>query len=461
MRSGGALGALLLAAACGCETYEAKPLDEAAILESVRAARRPAGGSGGLTLGRLAALARDRSPALVEARAAHASALALAGVPTPWPNPTVEVGAQYGFGADVEGRRLQPVGALGFAIPISGRLADQDALNRLNAGAAGVEVAVRHREVYLDLREQFAGVSVLRARRRVCGELEELARRTSESVKALVAAGDATALDANLLELEALRVRLVSLEAEALLVEAESDLAESSGLHPSELREFADPALPELPAEPPPLDDLAALLVAEHPSLARLRAAYDVAEGELRLEVAKQYPDIQFGAGAEGDPGERKYVVGLTLGISVPLFDRNQQGIALACARREEVRARYEAAASRALASLERAWARASLALRRWALVKGLLADMVARQRELTKGALEAGESDVLKVLESERSILSAALEALEAERASREGWSALERAVGRPLLEYPGEVETERPRLPERGAGEREEDGR
>ena len=67
-----------------------------------------------------------------------------------------------------------------------------------------------------------------------------------------------------------------------------------------------------------------------HPELARLRARYEAAEAALRLEISKQFPDLRIGPSAAGDSGDKKTVLGLALGIALPIFDRNQQAIAAA-----------------------------------------------------------------------------------------------------------------------------------
>lgn len=67
-------------------------------------------------------------------------------------------------------------------------------------------------------------------------------------------------------------------------------------------------------------------------------ADYEAAQASWRLEIAKQYPDIHIGLGYTYDTGINKIGFGLT-GISLPIFDRNQGGIARAEANRTEAAA--------------------------------------------------------------------------------------------------------------------------
>jgi outer membrane protein, heavy metal efflux system len=454
LRSKGPRVAVAWLAVCGCTTYEEKPLRPDEVMDHVRRARMleeaPAGSpQGTLTFARAAQLLREHGPSLAQARAEYKSALALAGVDTPLSNPGIEIGPAFGFGPDVLTRHVQPYGSLSFAIPLSARLSRQDDVNRLAAEVARVELAVRHREEYLALRRAFVRQAVALRRLVVADEAGKLARDGADLGRRLVDAGLGTALDVAQLELEAARAEGAGFDARLAQAEAAGDMAQLTGVSSAALGLLADGALPDSIAALPTVDDLAALLVANHPTLARLRSRYDEAETQLRLEISKQYPDLRFGLSGDSEVGESKYVVGLTLGIDIPIFDRNQQGVALALERREEVRTKYEAACGEALARVERERARLEILMGRWELRKGRILTLARSQLDLAKKGLEAGAIDAVQALMAERSYREAALEALEAEEAVREAWTDLEEAVGRPLYELPGENPSDRPEEP------------
>lgn len=153
----------------GCQKYQAKPLVAADVLRTMEQARRypdaPVSDAPSeklpFTFGRAADLMKRHSPALRESWAEYETALALSKVKTPLPNPGIEVGPQYGFGPDVSSaRRLQPFGAISFAIPTGQRLRRQDELNRMLAEQAQVEAFVRHRELYLELRQHYSRLAM-------------------------------------------------------------------------------------------------------------------------------------------------------------------------------------------------------------------------------------------------------------------------------------------------------------
>ena len=62
-------------------------------------------------------------------------------------------------------------------------------------------------------------------------------------------------------------------------------------------------------------------------------AAHDTSEAELQREIRKQYPELEIGPGFEHDGGDSK--VGLGIGLSLPLWNRNKEGIAQASATRD------------------------------------------------------------------------------------------------------------------------------
>src|SRR6266496_284584 len=70
-------------------------------------------------------------------------------------------------------------------------------------------------------------------------------------------------------------------------------------------------------------------------------AEYDASETALRLEIAKQYPDLHFNPNYEYDQGANKWRLGVSL--ELPVLNRNQGPIAEARAKRDETAARFTA----------------------------------------------------------------------------------------------------------------------
>jgi outer membrane protein TolC len=394
---------------------------------------------------------RKNSPSLKELQAEFETALATSKVKTPLPNPALEVGPQFGFGPDLGSKSpLQPFGSLGVTIPTGKRLKRQDELNRAYADLAQREVHIRSRELYLQLRKQYSQFVLARSRHAAQKEIAASADRSASLTKKLVEAGQATALDVGLLELDQARVQTDVINAEQQIADIEGDLSELIGVHAEHFEKIHASSLPELPSSLPTLKELQTLLVANHPTLSRLRARYEVSERELHLEVAKQYPDFHFGPSFGRDVGENKNVLGLTLGIDLPIFDRNQQAIATSKKRRDEIHLKYETAANRALAVLDKTWRNYQLSTQKLILIQSVLLPKSKQNVALARKTLEAGGIDSLRFLETERGQRTLLVEALETELAVRFSWVELEQSSGTPLLLFPSEQTETTPILQE-----------
>lgn len=438
-----ALAALL----AGCQRYAPRPLDPDAVVAAVARERlAPETEAGGEDVAefsflRALELAGRHAPAAREAWAEYQTALALAKVKTPLPNPGLEAGPNFSFGPDVTKYRNQPFGALGFTIPTGKRLRRQDELNRLAAERARVEFEVRRRELYLELRLLYSRWTLAGRREAVRREIAASLAQTQGAAAKLREGGAFSALDLGLVQMEAARSRSDTLQATDARLDLEGQLARLIGVHARLMCAPSADLLPLLPAALPREDELRALLVLHHPDLARLRADYEVAEAQLRLEIAKQYPDFHFGPSFEKDGGSRKTTLGLVLGIELPLFDRNQQGIATATGAREAARVKYEAAANRALSALETALSRLSNALERWNVARTELLPRAEEILTLARKSLDAGQTDLLRFLEAGRAQRAARIELLEAEESARAELLDVEQATGCPLVAFPGEA--------------------
>lgn len=451
----------------GCERYVQRPLQSEQILASVERRRRlpdavfPSEDMASalldepkitplpFTFTRAVALMKDNSPALKELRAEYDSAQALACVKTPLPNPAFEAGPLYGFGPSVSRLyRVQPFGSIGFAIPTGQRLKRQDEYNQAAAEVAYVESQAKHRELYLELRKDYVRLGLGQQRVALRKELAESAGKSTSLMKKLIEAGMVTELDAGLIELDQVKLKTEAFSAESELANIRGELSQMIGVHAEHFSLLPPEMLPVLPAAPPSLGELRKILLNNSPELARLRARYELAERALHLELAKQYPDFKIGPTQENERGERKTTIGLNLGIDIPIFDHNQQGITSAKQKREEIRTKYEAAANRALATLDRAYANNQLASEKLKMINTLSIPRANTNMTLARKGIEAGTSDTLKFLETERNQRNIVLDALDTELALRGYWIELEQAVGYPLVTFPNESPSDTPPL-------------
>ena len=82
-------------------------------------------------------------------------------------------------------------------------------------------------------------------------------------------------------------------------------------------------------------------------------AEYDASETLLKLEIAKQYPDIHFNPNYQYDQGANKWALGVSL--ELPLLNRNQGLIAEAKVKRDETAARFTALQAKVISDIDAA----------------------------------------------------------------------------------------------------------
>lgn len=441
-----ALSAALAFGLSGCATqsYAPDPIlpEEFCALSEAREGSPTHPMPDGFTLSKAAQWLRERGPRVREATARYRTAVAMAGIPTPWPNPEVFAGPEFGFGREDSINKVVPFGGLTLTIPISGRLGRQDEVNAALAGSARADALATFRELYLELRANYVRLAVAEERESVRDRVLQAAQDSLTIVNQLVVAGGATALDVSLFQLEHARERSRLLEARLSRANAASDMSQLVAIRASRLGALPDEALPELPVEVPDPAVLHDLIVNEHPRLFRIRAEYEVAERQLHLEIVKQYPDLVLGHSIGGETGERGTIFGLSLGIELPIFDRNQQAIAQARKRREEVRTRYESEAQSALNAVERARATVELVSARHRVLRDEVLPSAETNVRIAKQSLAAGAAGALQLIDAERSLRQVQVEVLEAQLAQHLAWSDLEKAVGTPLVRFRSDPE-------------------
>lgn len=162
-------------------------------------------------------------------------------------------------------------------------------------------------------------------------------------IEQLRAAGEADPAAVYLVRSERDGIHFALERARARRVAARIELLELVGLLPDAAVEFVTADARTMPSNEA-LDETQALL--RVPALRRAHAEYDAAEAALKLAVRKQYPTVRLGLEYESDRGE--VFLGPGLLLSLPLFDRNQGGIAAAERARGLARENYTAALLRA-----------------------------------------------------------------------------------------------------------------
>jgi outer membrane protein TolC len=234
--------------------------------------------------------------------------------------------------------------------------------------------------------------------------------------------------------IELANTRLAVGAAENDLGQARATLAASLGVPPSALAgvQFEWPTLNQPPAvESIDVSEVQRAAVLNRLDLRRSLAEYAAIDSTLRLEIARQYPDLQLGPGYALDEGANKFTLGLSL--SLPIFNRNQGPIAEAEARRKQAGERFLALQFQVLNDVQK-----TLAAYRGAMAELRQADAALQiQRETEHRAqrsFDVGESDRLVLAGVRLQTVVAERGRLDALRKTQVALGELEGALQRPL---------------------------
>ncbi len=246
-------------------------------------------------------------------------------------------------------------------------------------------------------------------------------------------------------EIELARLMVEERAATTRAAEALAALASAIGVPASALEDaaFAWAGLEEPVSE-------AALVLAHEPGflerfdVRRMLLDYDVAELDVRLEVAKQIPDLALAPGYVYDQGLRK--LAFSFALPIPLLDQNRGPIAEAEARRGAAQARFVALEARVAGETERALERYRGALTELGVARALAERQSAIERAIER-SFEAGAADRLDVATARAESAVLARMSLAAAGRAQETLGDLEDALQQPLAGAPALPES----LPQR----------
>lgn len=418
---------LVLAALGACQTYRPAPprLDAyPAALSGRTLVGKPAGEA--WSGADLLAEALAHNPQIAEAAAKYRTAQAAARAARVRPAATLTLTAEYsneaehwlyGAGSDVP---------LDYGVRRSGRLSAAD--------LAALQALYDYQEAVWAVRTALAKAVVERsaAAREIAlaqAALTARADRSGRLDRRVEAGEDArpAALAAHA-DLAVARHRLA--DSLARQDQAIIALARALGAAPGAVRELkvadAYPA-PDTPV-PASVRDQAAL---GRRDVLRAVADYDLAEGALRTEIARQYPEVHIGPGYTFDHGVRKIPFNLTLVL--PPADLNRAAIAHAEAKRAEAGRSLDAVQANVLDQVDQAGS--ALQSARIQLKIARDHDLPAAERTASAAArsLRAGESDRVDELAARAAQLDAELAAGDAAKTARLAAIDLEDALRTP----------------------------
>lgn len=385
-----------------------------------------------LALGRIFAA----NPELVAARAASSAAEADAHQAGSFANPELSLEVENFAGNDtLQGfDGAETTLRLDQTLELGGKRAQRRAVGTAAQAVARQQQALAEGDLYVRTVTAFMGLLAAQERLQLAETRWQLATRTRAGIQEQIDAGKAP--------------NIAGIRSQPLLVEARLERDRARGALDGARQELAAlldqesvtplvvvgelAALPELPATGD--GDTA---VTGTPQLALAAAAREQAARELTGERLRAIPDLTLGLGLRRfeENGEHALVAGLSLPL--PLFDRNQHGIAAAAARLEQARSTEQSARLTTAAALRQS----TLAFRaRYDEARALREELLpaAQQSfEAVEYGYRAGKFGLLDLLDTQRQLGEVHSRLLTAQVDCHVAAARLDALLGRfPLLE-------------------------
>jgi cobalt-zinc-cadmium efflux system outer membrane protein len=187
------------------------------------------------------------------------------------------------------------------------------------------------------------------------------------------------------------------------------------------------------PEEELPIQSIQRAGLFHRADIRRTLVDYSVSEAALRLEIARQYPDLQLTPGYTFEEGFARYMLSGSI-QSLPIFHRSQGPIAVAEAQRRQAGERFEALQAQAIGQMERAVVLYRAAVTEWREANDRLITVQRDREEAARRALAAGEGDRLALATVRLQSVTAARARLDALTRVQTALRALEDSMQQPL---------------------------
>jgi outer membrane protein TolC len=246
--------------------------------------------------------------------------------------------------------------------------------------------------------------------------------------------GEITRLQAGAAHIELSKAHAALGAADSQAAEARAAMAAAIGIPAAALHDvhLSWPDMDKPPAAASlPIADIRREAVINRLDVRSALERYAAAEADLRLQIAKQYPDVDIGPGYSYEEKQSYFTLGFS--AAIPLFDRNRGPIAEAEARRLKAAAAFQATQADVISKSERSMAVYTAALEELEEAARLEELTAARQRAI-RDSVRAGEDGRVELDDADIEHLVASRMELESVARAQRALGDLEDAVQRPL---------------------------
>ena len=387
------VGVFLLALA-GCARFTSQPLSPAstaADFDSRRLSTKHARWS----LSRLTAEALEKNPDLAVLRARVQTAEGALLTAGERPNPVLSF--KPGYNSSTRGVSpwiVEP--GLDITIETGGKRDARRAEAAAKVRVARLDLEAASWKVRGDVRRALLAMHAAQATRGQYRAQESAQADAARLLELQLKEGAARPQDVAVARIPLNQTRLSMHDTDLLGIKARALLATAVGVPVVALsgKDFDYSEITRLPAAPAGRAARRHALTHRADILAAL-ADYAASEERVRLEVAKQYPDIKLGPGYKLDQTVNKWTLGI--GFELPILNQHKGAIAEAEGKRAEAAARFLAVQARAIGEIDLALAIYRAARGKADAANALATDVQAQTKtaETMKAAGELSQLDV------------------------------------------------------------------
>lgn len=351
-------------------------------------------------------------PEIAVAKAKAATARAGIATADTRPNPTLSLGPEIGANP---GAGISPW-VLGFALDVpletANKRGERTAQARAVSNAAALSIADTAWTVSSGVRAALLELESTTRRLEFLEQQRENDAALVTMVVARVKAGEAPRTDLGVYQTQQSRNLLDLADGRSKLDAARAKLADALGIPAISLRttSVSFGALDHFPSTPAERSLRKAALIRRSDILGALED-YAAADAGLRLEIAKQTPDLHLNPGYTFDQGQSKWALGI--GLTLPI-DRNRGPIREAIAKRDESAAVFERLQIGIRGELDQALAAYNADRQRLREVESLITSQVGQLADAERLS-RAGEGDSLAKSAARSLVLQAKLARVDA----------------------------------------------
>lgn len=397
-----------------------------------QAAEEP-GSSGELTLAGAIDLAFKRNPDLIASRyeltAAQARILQ-AGLRL---NPEIGLELENFAGSgDANGvDALETTLSLSQVIELGGKRDLRRSVAQADSDLITVEQRARQLDVLAEVTRRFIDVVAAQERVRFAAESLRLAQQTLDTIAARVEAARAPVAEGSRARIGLTRAQIEQRQAASELRSARYALASFWG--------SAEPDFTAVNADLfafESVQQFAALIarIERNPDITRFATQARLREAELRLAQAQARPNLALSLGVRRleESSDTALVAGFSMPL--PMFDRNQGAIREARVRRAQTDAEWQAALTRARATLYAIYQEMTAARERAESVRNDAVPQAQTALEQTQAGYERGRFSFLELLTAQQELLGLREAAIDAAADYHRLLAELERVTSEPL---------------------------